>query len=313
MSSKTIATLVLIVLLAAGATAGAFFADRSQPKEPQEQQENLQQEENTDNSENPSEEDGDKQQLAEEFAKEKEEYYLLLANPDNPLPEDWTVETQTVQGDFEMDSRVAQAAKDMIEAAANDGVELMVCSAYRSIEKQTTLFDNMKQDYLNQGMSEEEAYNKTAEAIAIPGTSEHQTGLAADIVTPSHQTLDPEFADTDAGKWLNEHAHEYGFILRYPEDKQDITKIMYESWHFRFVGKTHAKLMKESGMCLEEYLAQEVPEGYTGAADPYDEPQQASGNSEQEPSDEQNEGEDQSENQDESQNSEENAPQEPRE
>ena len=173
MSSKTIATLVLIVLLAAGATAGAFFADRSQPKEPQEQQENLQQEENTDDSENPSEEDGDKQQLAEEFAKEKEEYYLLLANPDNPLPEDWTVETQTVQGDFEMDSRVAQAAKDMIEAAANDGVELMVCSAYRSIEKQTTLFDNMKQDYLNQGMSEEEAYNKTAEAIAIPGTSEH--------------------------------------------------------------------------------------------------------------------------------------------
>ena len=118
MNSKTIATLVLIVLLAAGAGVGVFFADRNESKEPQEQQENLSQEddENPSNGENPSEgqdssqADSDKQRLAEEFAKEKEEYYLLLANPDNPLPEDWTVETQNVQGDFEMDSRVAQAA-----------------------------------------------------------------------------------------------------------------------------------------------------------------------------------------------------------
>ena len=138
----------------------------------------------------------------------------------------------------------------MIQAAAEDGVDLMVCSAYRSIEKQQQLFDSSVQRYMAQGMTEEEAYAQTATETAIPGTSEHQTGLAADIVTPTHQTLDPEFADTDAGKWLSEHAHEYGFVQRYPEDKQDITKIIYESWHYRFVGKTHAKLMKESGLCL---------------------------------------------------------------
>ena len=162
----------------------------------------------------------------------------------------------------------------MIQAAAEDGVDLMVCSAYRSVEKQQQLFDSSVQRYMAQGMTEEEAYAQTATETAIPGTSEHQTGLAADIVTPTHQTLDPEFADTDAGKWLSEHAHEYGFVQRYPEDKQDITKIIYESWHYRFVGKTHAKLMKESGLCLEEYLQQEVPEGYTGIRDPFEDPQE---------------------------------------
>ena len=92
--------------------------------------------------------------------------------------------------------------------------------------------------------------------IAVPGTSEHHTGLAADIVTPTHQTLDPQFADTAAGKWLLEHAADYGFILRYPEDKQETTKIIYESWHYRYVGEEHAKAIKESGLCLEEYLEQ---------------------------------------------------------
>lgn len=233
---------------------------------------NTQEEDNVSSDGNSSEESY--QQLAEDFAKEKEEYYLLLANPDNPLPEDWTVETEEVQGGFVMDSRVAGAAREMIQAAAEDGVDLMVCSAYRSIEKQQQLFDSSVQRYMAQGMTEEEAYAQTATETAIPGTSEHQTGLAADIVTPTHQTLDPEFADTDAGKWLSEHAHEYGFVQRYPEDKQDITKIIYESWHYRFVGKTHAKLMKESGLCLEEYLQQEVPEGYTGIRDPFEDPQE---------------------------------------
>ena len=82
----------------------------------------------------------------------------------------------------------------------------------------------------------------------------------------------PACADTAAGQWLVEHAHEYGFVLRYPEEKQEITKIIYESWHFRFVGKTHAKLMKEQNLCLEEYLELEVPKGYTGIRDPFEDP-----------------------------------------
>ena len=237
--------------------------EEEQPTQPQE--EKTQQEE--------SSEEQDTQKLAEEFAQEKQEWYLLLANVDNPLPQDFTVETEVVQNSFEMDARVAQTMRDMIDAAAKDGVDLLVCSAYRSIEKQQTLFDEQVQIYLNQGKSQQEAYDLTASAIAIPGTSEHHTGMAADIVTPTHQTLDPEFADTEAGQWLQEHAWEYGFVMRYPEDKQDVTKIIYESWHYRFVGKTHAKLMKESGLCLEEYLQQEVPEGYTGISDPFADPQ----------------------------------------
>lgn len=282
MSAKTAATWILILLLCAGTLAGVFWADRHKAESPEAPQTQPEQdpsneqggEENSAEEEQKQEEEQEQEKLAAEFAKEKREWYLLLANVDHPLPEDFMPETQEVQNGYQLDSRIAALAQQMIEDARQDGVELLVCSAYRSIEKQTTLFDKMKQDYLAQGMSEEEAYAKTATAIAIPGTSEHQTGLAADIVTPSHQTLDPEFADTAAGQWLLEHAHEYGFVLRYPEEKQDITKIIYESWHFRFVGKTHAKLMKEQNLCLEEYLELEVPEGYPGIQDPFEDPQE---------------------------------------
>lgn len=282
MSAKTAATWVLILLLCAGTLAGVFWADRHKtesPAAPQTQPEQepsgeSEQEPSGESEQKPSEKSEQREELAAEFAKEKQEWYLLLANVDHPLPENFLPETQEVQNGYQLDSRIASQARQMIEDARQDGVELLVCSAYRSIEKQTNLFNQMKQDYLAQGMSEEQAYAKTATAIAIPGTSEHQTGLAADIVTPSHQTLDPEFADTAAGQWLLEHAHEYGFVLRYPEEKQDVTKIIYESWHFRFVGKTHAKLMKEQNLCLEEYLELEVPEGYTGIQDPFEDPQQ---------------------------------------
>lgn len=276
----------MILLLGAITVGAVLLAQNNQkPSEEQNNQQSQSSDEETIEEEQPtqpkeeetqqeeSSEEQDTRKLAEEFAQEKQEWYLLLANVDNPLPQDFTVETEVVQNSFEMDARVAQTMRDMIDAAAKDGVDLLVCSAYRSIEKQQILFDEQVQIYLNQGKSRQEAYDLTASAIAIPGTSEHHTGLAADIVTPTHQTLDPEFADTEAGQWLQEHAWEYGFVLRYPEDKQDVTKIIYESWHYRFVGKTHAKLMKESGLCLEEYLQQEVPEGYTGISDPFADPQ----------------------------------------
>lgn len=281
MNVKTIVTIALIGLLGVGTAAGIFLSDRSQQQEPPSA--DIQQEEKEEapvESSSQKEEQGQssqetkQQQLAEEFAKEKEEYYLLLANAENPLPQDWSIQTEEVQNGYEMDKRAAPAMREMIQAAKEDGVELMLCSAYRSVEKQQQLFDRSQQAYMAQGMSEEKAYAKTATETAIPGTSEHQTGLAADIVTPTYQMLDAGFADTPAGQWLSEHAAEYGFVLRYPQDKQEVTGIIYESWHYRFVGKTHAKLMKESGLCLEEYLQQELPEGYTGASDPYDLPKQ---------------------------------------
>ena len=281
MNVKTIVTIALIGLLGVGTAAGIFLSDRSQQQEPpsadvqQEEKEEAPVESSSQKEEQEqSSQETKQQQLAEEFAKEKEEYYLLLANAENPLPQDWSIQTEEVQNGYEMDKRAAPAMREMIQAAKEDGVELMLCSAYRSVEKQQQLFDRSQQAYMAQGMSEEEAYAKTATETAIPGTSEHQTGLAADIVTPTYQMLDAGFADTPAGQWLSEHATEYGFVLRYPQDKQEVTGIIYESWHYRFVGKTHAKLMKESGLCLEEYLQQELPEGYTGASDPYDLPKQ---------------------------------------
>jgi D-alanyl-D-alanine carboxypeptidase len=283
MNVKTIVTIALIGLLGVGTAAGIFLSDRSQQQEPpsadiqQEEKEEAPVESSSQKEEEQerSSQETKQQQLAEEFAKEKEEYYLLLANAENPLPQDWSIQTEEVQNGYEMDKRAAPAMREMIQAAKEDGVELMLCSAYRSVEKQQQLFDRSQQAYMAQGMSEEEAYAKTATETAIPGTSEHQTGLAADIVTPTYQMLDAGFADTPAGQWLSEHAAEYGFVLRYPQDKQEVTGIIYESWHYRFVGKTHAKLMKESGLCLEEYLQQELPEGYTGASDPYDLPKQS--------------------------------------
>lgn len=282
MNVKTIVTIALIGLLGVGTAAGIFLSDRSQQQEPpsadiqQEEKEEAPVESSSQKEEEQeqSSQETKQQQLAEEFAKEKEEYYLLLANAENPLPQDWSIQTEEVQNGYEMDKRAAPAMREMIQAAKEDGVELMLCSAYRSVEKQQQLFDRSQQAYMAQGMSEEEAYAKTATETAIPGTSEHQTGLAADIVTPTYQMLDAGFADTPAGQWLSEHAAEYGFVLRYPQDKQEVTGIIYESWHYRFVGKTHAKLMRESGLCLEEYLQQELPEGYTGASDPYDLPKQ---------------------------------------
>ena len=283
MNVKTIVTIALIGLLGVGTAAGIFLSDRSQQQGQQtfESQQPSKEEAPVESSSQKEEEQKQsaqqtkQQQLAEEFAKEKEEYYLLLANAENPLPQDWSIQTEEVQNGYEMDKRAAPAMRDMIQAAQEDGVELMLCSAYRSIEKQQQLFDRSQQTYMAQGMSEEEAYAKTATETAIPGTSEHQTGLAADIVTPTYQMLNAGFADTPAGKWLADNAVEYGFVLRYPQDKQEVTGIIYESWHYRFVGKTHAKLMKESGLCLEEYLQQELPEVYTGASEPYESPEQS--------------------------------------
>lgn len=185
----------------------------------------------------------------------KDDPLLVLANVDNPLPEDFEVgELEQVQGNYYLDSRAASYAREMIDAAKSDGITLQLCSAYRAKDLQQTLFDNKYNYYISNGWTADEAYAKTATIIAIPGTSEHQTGLCMDIVTPSYQVLDAGYAETDAAKWLAENAYKYGFILRYPKDKQEITKIIFEPWHYRFVGIENAKLIKDSGLCLEEYL-----------------------------------------------------------
>ena len=186
---------------------------------------------------------------------------LLLTNVSHPLPAGFAPELASVgsnsrNGTQYMDARVAGAMAQMLAAAKADGIELVVRSAYRSPEEQKTLFNSMKQSYLDQGMSEEEALAETKKWRNVPGTSEHETGLSADIVGAADLNADlvPELSGRDWAVWLKEHAAEYGFILRYPADKTEITGTAFEPWHYRYVGVEDAKKILAQGICLEEYL-----------------------------------------------------------
>lgn len=179
---------------------------------------------------------------------------LTLVNADHPLPEGFTVETTELPNGLSYDSRAYAALIEMLEACEAEGLEPIVCSAYRTVTRQTELFENKINKYLADGLSYDEAYAAAATVIAIPGTSEHNLGLAADICALSYQVLDKDQENTAEQQWLMAHCHEYGFILRYPEDKTDITGIIYEPWHYRYVGKEAAAEIMSSGMCLEEYM-----------------------------------------------------------
>lgn len=182
---------------------------------------------------------------------------LLLVNRDYILPEDFedTLElAPSVESDpssCKLDYRAAPHYNRMYLAAKEDGITLTPVSGYRSRERQEGNFRNKIQSYMDMGYSEIEATQMAATRILPPGTSEHNAGLAMDICVASTSA---NFEQTDEFAWLMENAADYGFILRYPEDKQDITKITYEPWHWRYVGVENAKAMKASGECLEEYL-----------------------------------------------------------
>ena len=183
------------------------------------------------------------------------DWNLLLVNPNHSVPEDLQPVLAQVQGKYEMDERAAPHMKEMIAAAKEDGINLWVLSTYRTYEYQQGLFDTNVKQLKNQGMTEEEAIKETAANVAVPGTSEHHTGLAADIMCAEWTGgITDDFAETDAYKWLYAHCAEYGFIERYPKGSTDITGIVYEPWHFRYVGKEHAEIIMEKGITLEEYL-----------------------------------------------------------
>lgn len=181
------------------------------------------------------------------------EWNLILVNSTNKLPDDFEITLGEI-GVRKMDSRIVSVVQEMMADAKQDGVELLLASSYRTVERQTELFNEQVQYFKNLGYSDTQAYNNAKEWVAIPGTSEHHTGLALDIVTPTYQVLDYGFDTTEAFKWLYENCSEYGFILRYPKDKSDITKITYEPWHYRYVGVETAKYIMENNMCLEEYI-----------------------------------------------------------
>ncbi len=187
-------------------------------------------------------------------------YFLI--NRSNSLPSEYedSLEFKSVWSNganYYFDSRVADFAQCMINDAEDAGVTLLICSAYRSLSRQTANFENRLRSYAYGKYSFSRAYELTAGYIAIPGTSEHQTGLAVDFITPGYMYLDDGFEDTDAYKWLVENSYKYGFILRYPSEKSELTGINYEPWHFRFIGFEHAEKIYESGLCLEEYMERE--------------------------------------------------------
>jgi D-alanyl-D-alanine carboxypeptidase len=184
-----------------------------------------------------------------------DDWRLILVNEQNPLPEGFEVELTEVSPGYFADKRISDSLGRMFLAAKEDGITLTICSAYRSVERQEELFDGYVEERMAQGMDETTAIAATKQYSAIPGCSEHHTGLALDIVTPDYMTLDDGYADTAAAKWLAANAGDFGFVMRYPKDKEDITMINFEPWHYRFVGYDNALAMNRENFCLEEYVA----------------------------------------------------------
>lgn len=183
--------------------------------------------------------------------------YMMLVNYDHVLspaymPSDLTeIPTRSGREIQKMRYTAAMALTALLkEAEANGITDISVTSGWRSYNTQVWLLENQVEKY-EKTMSEEEAYALAVTEVAIPGTSEHQSGLAVDMHNLEY--ADQSFSESESAGWLTENCFKFGFILRYPSDKTEITRISFEPWHFRFVGRYHASRMQELGFCLEEY------------------------------------------------------------
>ena len=170
---------------------------------------------------------------------------LLLVNAEHGIGE-YTPETEVIENNQSFDTRAADALREFIQAARDEGLSVYLSSAYRSYAEQ---------NYLYQRKVAQVGEEQAGTIVAPPGTSEHQTGLAADITDRYYEVKNSSLEDTELYRWMSAHCHEYGFIVRYPKDKEDVTGIIYEPWHFRYVGVEAATYIMENGLCLEEFLA----------------------------------------------------------
>ena len=187
---------------------------------------------------------------------QKDDPLLTLVNPWNTIPQDWKVDLVSVGNGHKVDKTCYNDLVAMLDACTAAGFRPVVRSSYRTQATQKQLYENKVNQWKGYGYAEEEARKQAAAIVAPPGTSEHQLGWAVDLVDASYQVLNEKQATMPAQKWLMEHSWEYGFILRYPVNKSDVTGIIYEPWHYRYVGREHAKAIYESGLCLEEWLEQ---------------------------------------------------------
>lgn len=185
---------------------------------------------------------------------QSDDWQLLLVNRDHPLPEDYTLETVQLSNGERVDERIYPALQQMFDDMRAAGVYPVVASGYRTTEEQQQILDDKIAAYEQEGYTRKEAETLAEDWVALPGTSEHQLGLAVDINADGIHSTGQEVYN-----WLLENSARYGFIKRYPEDKTHITGISNEPWHYRYVGEEAAKEMTRQNLCLEEYLAVAQP------------------------------------------------------
>ena len=181
---------------------------------------------------------------------------LKIVNKSNSLPEGYDLEESSLkkcENGKKVSSYIYDDLMDMIKGAGKDGKKLWVCSGYRSYSYQKNLFDKQVEREQKNEKNRENAIKKAKKTVAFPGQSEHNLGLAVDM-----NSAENGFENTDAYKWLSKNAYKYGFIERYKGDKIKHTGVVYEPWHYRYVGRKYAKLINDSGLCLEEYVANEM-------------------------------------------------------
>ena len=182
---------------------------------------------------------------------------MILLNKDNNISNEILFEKKKFDSQY-VDARAGEWYQKMYDAAKADGIELFLRSGYRSIKTQESNYNAAIQRHISNGNSREEAIRLTDQYYTKPGHSEHHSGLAFDIITLEYHdeiySLDDRFAKTKAYTWLIENCSDYGFILRYPQDKVSVTDINFEPWHYRYVGINHAKAIEKNNLCLEEYI-----------------------------------------------------------
>lgn len=178
---------------------------------------------------------------------------MLLVNDTHPLDESYTFEHHTLNSGFDIDERAFNDLSSMLSACNEAGNEYGIISGYRSREEQQNILDNTVQQHINDGMSEEEANSKALTSVQKAGCSEHETGLAIDISGVDVSTLEEYVAADSTNQWLMQNCYKYGFIVRYPQNKIEITKISFEPWHFRYVGREAAAFLYNNNLTLEEF------------------------------------------------------------
>jgi D-alanyl-D-alanine carboxypeptidase len=180
---------------------------------------------------------------------------LVLVNKEHELDEDYDSQLRSIcNGRLEASGRLYEDLCAMLQAAGTEGYDYWIASAYRSRERQQELVDEDVSALMQKGFSYEEALGETLRETMPAGCSEHETGLALDLLCSGNTAMDVSQADEPGNRWLAQHCQEYGFILRYPEDKVSVTEIDYEPWHFRYVGKEAAQYITEHGLTLEEFV-----------------------------------------------------------